>query len=211
MVDPGIIAIIRAQKREQVMPAAQALLAGGINAIEITLTTPDAFAAIREASRELGEHALIGVGTVLKPYDCQTALDAVAQFVVTPICRTELVALAHAAGKPIMLGAFTPTEVQAAHDAGADFIKLFPAEVVGPAYVKALRAPLPHLRIIPTGGVTLENLGQWFEAGCPAVGVGGSLVSKAILAKNDWSALTRLAKEYVAATKAAKQTLKSSS
>jgi 2-dehydro-3-deoxyphosphogluconate aldolase/(4S)-4-hydroxy-2-oxoglutarate aldolase len=211
MVDPGIIAIIRAQERQQVMPAAQALLAGGINAIEITLTTPDAFAAIREASRELGEQALVGVGTVLKPYDCQTALDVGAQFVVTPICRTELVALSHAAEKPVMLGAFTPTEVQAAHEAGADFIKLFPAEVVGPAYVKALRAPLPHLRIIPTGGVTLENLGQWLEAGCPAVGVGGSLVSKTILAKSDWPALTRLAKKFATAAKAAKQTIKSSS
>lgn len=193
------------------MPAAQALLAGGINAIEITLTTPDAFAAIREASRELGGQALVGVGTVLKPYDCQAALDAGAQFVVTPICRTELVALSHAAGKPVMLGAFTPTEVQAAHEAGADFVKLFPAELVGPAYVKALRAPLPHLRIIPTGGVTLENLGQWFEAGCPAVGVGGSLVPKVILAQSDWPALTRLAKDYVAAAKAARQTLKSGS
>jgi len=204
LVGAGIIAIIRAQKREQALPAAEALLAGGVSVIEITLTTPGAFEAIREASQALGERALIGVGTVLTPFDCQKALDAGAQFVVTPICRTELVALANAAEKPIMLGAYTPTEAQIAHESGADFIKIFPADGLGPNYIKALRAPLPHLRIVPTGGVTLENIGQWFAAGCSAVGVGGSLIPKEILAKNDWPELTRLAKQYVAAVPTAR-------
>ena len=103
-----------------------------------------------------------------------------------------------------MLGAYTPTEAQLAHEAGADFIKVFPADGLGPNYIKALRAPLPHLRIVPTGGVTLENIGQWFAAGCSAVGVGGSLVTKEILAKNDWAELTRLAEQYVAAALAAR-------
>jgi 2-dehydro-3-deoxyphosphogluconate aldolase/(4S)-4-hydroxy-2-oxoglutarate aldolase len=205
LVDPGIIAVVRAQRRDQVMPLSEALLAGGVLAIEITLTTPDPFDAIREASRKFGAQALIGVGTVLTPDQGVAALDAGAQFVVTPICRTELLALAHAAEKPVMLGAYTPTEAQRAYEAGADFIKIFPADGLGVNYIKALRAPLPHLRLVPTGGVTLENVGQWFEAGCAAVGVGSSLVSKKILSTDDWPELTRLARAYVAAAKAARR------
>jgi 2-dehydro-3-deoxyphosphogluconate aldolase/(4S)-4-hydroxy-2-oxoglutarate aldolase len=203
LTTPGIIAVVRAQKREQVLPLSEALLAGGVHAIEITLTTPDAFRAIREVSQAFGPQALVGVGTVLKPGDCRAALDAGAQFAVTPICRTEFVALAHTAGKPVMLGAYTPTEAQLAHEAGADFVKIFPADGLGPNYIKALRAPLPHLRIVPTGGVTLENVGQWFAAGCAALGVGSSLVSKKILSEANWAELTRLARAYVTAAKAA--------
>jgi len=143
------------------------------------------------------------VGSVLKPYDCQAALDAGAEFVVTPICRTELVALAHTAERPVMLGAYTPTEAQLAYEAGADFIKVFPADGLGPNYIRALRAPLPHLRIVPTGGVTLENVAQWFAAGCPAVGVGSSLITREILERDDWAQLARLAADYVAAARAA--------
>src|SRR6185295_16492349 len=119
-------------------------------------TTPNAIAAIREASQKLGTRGLIGVGTVLDAATAREAIAADAQFVVTPITRHEIVAAAHAADRPVMLGAYTPTEAQHAHEAGADFVKIFPADSLGPNYIKAIRGPLPHLRIVPTGGVDLK-------------------------------------------------------
>jgi 2-dehydro-3-deoxyphosphogluconate aldolase/(4S)-4-hydroxy-2-oxoglutarate aldolase len=129
---------------------------------------------------------------------CQSALDAGAEFVVSPILRPELVPIAHAAGRPIMLGAYTPTEAQRAHEAGADFIKIFPADSLGPAYLKAIRAPLPHLRVVPTGGVDLNTAADFLKAGCAALGVGSSLVSAQILREANWPELTRLARAFVA-------------
>jgi len=202
--NPGIIAVVRAEKQEQVLPLSEALLAGGVIAIEITMTTPNAIAAIREASAKLGDRALIGVGTVLDVDTCKRAIEAGAQFVVTPIMRPAIAEAAHALNKPVMLGAYTPTEAQLAHEAGADFIKIFPAEGLGPNYIKSLRAPLPHLNIVPTGGVDLHNVGDFLKAGCAALGVGSSLVSKKILQEANWPELTRLAKAFVAAAKAAR-------
>jgi len=204
LTNPGVIAVVRALRPEQVIPLAEALVEGGVVAVEITLTTHEAIAAIRAASQHFGPRALIGVGTVLTPYECQQALDAGAQFVVTPICRTELVALAHQANKPVMLGAYTPTEAQLAHEAGADFVKLFPADGLGAGHVRSLRAPLPHLRIVPTGGVDLNSIGDFFRAGCPAVGAGSALITKGILQKNDWSQLAHRAREFVAAARTAR-------
>jgi len=199
LTNPGIIAVVRAQQSEQVLPLSEALLAGGVVAIEITMTTPNALAGIREAREKLGQRALIGVGTVLDAETCRAAIAAGAEFVVTPICRTELVAIAHAAGRLIMLGAYTPTEAQLAHEAGADFIKIFPAENLGPGYIKSLRAPLPHLRIVPTGGVDVPNVAEFLKAGCAALGVGSSLVSAKILQAADWPELTRRASAFVQA------------
>jgi 2-dehydro-3-deoxyphosphogluconate aldolase/(4S)-4-hydroxy-2-oxoglutarate aldolase len=204
LTDPGIIAVVRAQKPEQVIPLSEALLAGGVVAIEITLTTPNAFQAIREARAKFGERALIGVGTVLDAKACHDALEAGAEFVVTPVCRPELVPLVHASARPIMLGAFSPTEAQTAHEAGADFIKIFPADNLGPSYIKALRAPLPHLRIVPTGGVEVHNVRDFLQAGCVALGVGSALVSTKILQVADWQELTRKATEFVRAARDAR-------
>jgi 2-dehydro-3-deoxyphosphogluconate aldolase / (4S)-4-hydroxy-2-oxoglutarate aldolase len=204
LTNPGIIAIVRAQESAQVVPLFEALIAGGLRAIEITMTTPNALAAIREARDKVGERALIGVGTVLDADTCNAAITAGAEFVVTPICRTELVAVAHAAGCPIMLGAYTPTEAQVAHEAGADFIKIFPADTLGPGYIKALRAPLPHLRIVPTGGVDVQNVADFLKAGCAALGVGSSLVSAKILQEADWPALTARATAFVNAVSQAR-------
>ena len=204
LTNPGIIAVIRAKKATQALPIAQALLAGGVIAIEITLSTPDAIGAIATVSKKLGDRALIGVGTVLDVATCQAAIAAGAQFVVSPICRPELAQIASHAQRPIMLGAYTPTEAQLAHEAGADFVKIFPADKLGPGYVKALRAPLPHLRIVPTGGVDLNTIGEFFKAGCPAVGAGSSLITREILEKEDWPALTRRAAEFVTAANAAR-------
>lgn len=196
---PGIIAVVRAEKQEQVLPLSEALLAGGVIAIEITMTTPNAIEAIREASAKLGDKALIGVGTVLDVETCRQAINAGAQFVVTPIMRPAIAEAAHALDKPVMLGAYTPTEAQLAHEAGADFIKIFPAEGLGPNYMKSLRAPLPHLNIVPTGGVDLHNVADFLKTGCAALGVGSSLVSKKILQEANWPELTRLAKAFVEA------------
>lgn len=201
---PGVIAVVRAKRAEQAVPLATALVAGGVIAVEITMTTPNAIAGIKAASDALGARALIGVGTVLDEATCQAALDAGAQFVVSPICRRELIPIAQKANKPIMLGAYTPTEAQLAHEAGADFIKIFPADTLGPNYIKALRAPLPHLKIVPTGGVDLKTIGAFFQAGVAAVGAGSSLISKAVLDQDDWPTLTKMAAEFVAAAKAAR-------
>jgi 2-dehydro-3-deoxyphosphogluconate aldolase/(4S)-4-hydroxy-2-oxoglutarate aldolase len=197
LTHPGIIAVVRAERHEQVPPICEALLAGGVIAIEITLTVPKALEAIREASKEFGSRALIGVGTVLDMHSCQQAIEAGAEFVVTPITRPEMVRVAHAAERPIMLGAYTPTEAQTAHEAGADFIKIFPADKLGPAYIRALRAPLPHLRLVPTGGVDLQTASEFLKAGCAALGVGSSLLTAELLRTGNWPELSRLARAFV--------------
>ncbi|MST00793.1 MAG: 2-dehydro-3-deoxyphosphogluconate aldolase, partial [Pedosphaera sp.] len=161
-------------------------------------------AAIGEVKQKLGNRALIGVGTVLDVATCRAAIEAGAQFVVSPIVRPELVPACHAAGVPVMLGAYTPTEAQLAHEAGADFVKVFPADGLGPKFIRNLLAPLPHLRIVPTGGVDLNNIADFLKAGCAAVGAGGSLISAKILETDDWTELTRVAKEFVAAARRAR-------
>jgi 2-dehydro-3-deoxyphosphogluconate aldolase/(4S)-4-hydroxy-2-oxoglutarate aldolase len=199
LLNPGVIAVVRALRREQVIPLSKALVDGGITAIEITMSTPDAINAIREAREKIAHRAVIGVGTVLKLADCQQALAAGAQFIVTPVCRPEFVAPSHQAERPVMIGSYTPTEAQLAHEAGADFVKVFPADTLGPSYIKSIRAPLPHLKIVPTGGVDLNTIGDFFKAGCVAVGAGSALLSKEILQNDDWRALTKRASEFVAA------------
>ncbi len=199
LVHPGLIAVVRANRRDQVIPLTQALLNGGIRAIEITLTTPDAIAAIREACQVFGSTALIGVGTVLDATTAHAAMDAGAEFVVSPITKSEIAQAARSRNRLVMLGAFTPTEAQTAYEAGADFIKLFPAEGLGSSYIKSLRAPLPHLRIVPTGGVDLTTIKSFFDVGCPAVGLGSSLITAQILEENDWLALTERARTLIRA------------
>ena len=205
LTQPGIIAVVRAQRLTQVVPMIEALVAGGVIATEITMTTPGALAAIREARENIGDRSLIGVGTVLDAENNRAAIEAGAEFVVSPVCRVELVPIARAAGRPIMLGAYTPTEAQTAHEAGADFVKIFPADTLGPGYIKALLGPLPHLRIVPTGGVDAHNVADFFKAGCAAVGVGSNLVSAQILQDGNWPELTQRAQEFVKAASRARQ------
>jgi 2-dehydro-3-deoxyphosphogluconate aldolase / (4S)-4-hydroxy-2-oxoglutarate aldolase len=196
-----IVAVIRAKRTDQALPLCRALVAGGVTNLEITMTTPNALQAIREVAAALGQEALVGVGTVLDPATATAAIEAGAQFVVTPIMRPDIAKAAHALDKPVMLGAYTPTEAQLAHESGADCVKLFPAEGLGIAYIKSLRAPLPHLKIVPTGGVDLNNVADFFAAGCTAVGVGSSLISAQVLANDDWDALTKKAAEFSAKVK----------
>jgi 2-dehydro-3-deoxyphosphogluconate aldolase/(4S)-4-hydroxy-2-oxoglutarate aldolase len=204
LTDPGIIAVVRANSSEQILPLSEALIAGGVRAIEITMTTPNAIKTISEARQKIGERAVIGVGTILDAATCRAAIEAGAEFVVSPILRTELLAIAHSADLPVMLGAYTPTEAQLAHEAGADFIKIFPADGLGPNYIKAMRAPLPHLQIVPTGGVDLNTATDFLKAGCAALGVGSSLITREILSKEDWPQLTRLAREFVSVARRAR-------
>lgn len=201
LIGSAVIAVVRSPRRDLVVPLSEALIAGGVNVIEITTTTPDVLNAIRDARAACGDRAMIGVGTVLENITCRGALDAGAEFVVSPILRTSMVPACHAADVPVMLGSYTPTEAQLAYEAGADFIKLFPADGLGPQFVKALRAPLPHLRLVPTGGVELTNAADFLAAGCAALGVGSSLVSSEILKNQDWPELTRRAAAFKAAAR----------
>jgi 2-dehydro-3-deoxyphosphogluconate aldolase/(4S)-4-hydroxy-2-oxoglutarate aldolase len=203
LVTPGIIAIFRTDRMEPVLPACEALIAGGILALEITLTVPHALAAIREAREKFDSQAVIGAGTVLNADSCRAAIKAGAEFVVSPIVRAQVVAAAHDLDRPVMLGAYTPTEAQLAHEAGADFIKIFPADRLGPAYIQAIRGPLPHLRIVPTGGVDLHTAADFLAAGCAALGVGSSLLTREILRAENWPELSRLARAFVSIAQAA--------
>jgi 2-dehydro-3-deoxyphosphogluconate aldolase/(4S)-4-hydroxy-2-oxoglutarate aldolase len=197
LIRSRIIVVVRAKDPSQALRITEALVAGGVTAVEITMTTPNAISAIREASWDFGAHTLIGVGTVLNAQTCHLAVEAGAEFVVSPITRPEIATAAHAAGRPVMLGAYTPTEAQLAYEAAADFIKIFPADGLGASYIKALLAPLPHLRVVPTGGVTLNNMGEFFAAGCAALGIGSSLLDSRSLKDSDWPQLTKRASEFV--------------
>jgi 2-dehydro-3-deoxyphosphogluconate aldolase/(4S)-4-hydroxy-2-oxoglutarate aldolase len=198
LMEAGLIAVIRAPAARLVPPLCEALLKGGIRALEITRSTPDANRAIAETLHRF-EDALVGVGTVLDRDAARAALDAGAQFVVSPILQENLIETTHAYQKPVMLGSYTPTEAQHAHEAGSDFIKIFPADGLGPGYLKALRAPLPHLRLVPTGGIVLENVEEFVRAGAAALGVGSSLVSLDLLKREDWSEVERRACAFAAA------------
>ncbi len=198
MREPGVIAVIRADDSAQLEQAARALRDGGVTAMEVTMTTPNALDVIKNVSSALGDSILMGVGTVLDETTARLALLAGAQFVVTPVLRLEVIALCNRYSIPIVSGAYTPTEALAAHEAGADFIKIFPADGLGPGYVRALKAPLPQLEIIPTGGVDVDTCGDFIRAGCAAVAAGRSLVSKDILKRGDWAALSDLAARFVA-------------
>ncbi len=204
MLNPGVIAVIRADSSEQLMDVARALEAGGVTAMEITMTTPNAIGVIEAVTKELGSRVLMGVGTVLDTETARLAILAGAQYVVTPVLRPEIIALCSRYSKPIVSGAYTPTEALTGHEAGADFIKIFPADGLGPNYIKALKAPLPQLEIIPTGGVSVETAGDFIRAGCAAVAAGSTLVSKEVLATKNWAKLTDTARRLVEAVAAAR-------
>ena len=205
LLDPGIIAIIRADSSEQLLEAAEALLAGGVTAMEVTMTTPNALDVVKAVTQRFGDRILMGVGSVIDVATVDAAVAAGAEFIVTPVTKPEVIAAASRLEKPIASGAFTPTECLLAHESGADFVKLFPAEFNGPAYVKTLLAPLPQLRIVPTGGVTPQTAGAFLAAGSVALGVGSALVSKEILRARDWQQLTARAEEFLAALRAARK------
>jgi 2-dehydro-3-deoxyphosphogluconate aldolase/(4S)-4-hydroxy-2-oxoglutarate aldolase len=185
-----VVAIVRLERYDRATEIARALLEGGISAIEFTLTGAGAYEAITAARAALGDQAQIGVGTVLNVDSATASIDAGAQFVVTPTMSPAVIGACRARGAPILCGALTPTEALAAHEAGADMVKLFPARLGGPQYVRDILAPLPFLRIVPTGGVGVDNARAYLDAGAVAIGVGGSLISAQAVAQGDWARIT---------------------
>jgi 2-dehydro-3-deoxyphosphogluconate aldolase/(4S)-4-hydroxy-2-oxoglutarate aldolase len=199
LLNTRIIAVVRLERYDQAVSVARALLEGGISAIEFTLTGAGALEAISRTRLALGTAAQIGVGTVLMRDVTDTAISAGAQFVVTPVVRPSVIAACRARGVPVLCGALTPTEVLAAHEAGADAIKIFPARAVGPQYVRDLLAPLPGLLLVPTGGIDASNARAYLDAGAVAVGIGGNLVSAQAVANEDWAQITATARACVEA------------
>ena len=197
------MAVIRVDSSAALLPICEALLDGGVTALEITMTSPDAIATIAEASKEFAGRALMGVGTVLDTETCRAAILAGAEFVVTPVCRPEIVQMAVRYGKPVACGAYTPTEALTAHEAGADFIKLFPADQLGPKYIQNILGPLPMLRIIPTGGVTGGNRGRFPAGGMRGARRGVEPDRQGVPQEQRLAGLTARAKAFVdAASKA---------
>jgi 2-dehydro-3-deoxyphosphogluconate aldolase/(4S)-4-hydroxy-2-oxoglutarate aldolase len=202
--DSGLVAIIRADSPDMLVDVCQSLRDGGVTVSEITMTTPGALDAIKHASEKLGEGNLIGVGSVLDPETARLAILAGAQFVVCPTTNYDVIEMAHRYGKPIIPGGLTPTEIMNAFQAGADVIKVFPANHFGPKYFKDLLAPMPQLKLTPTGGVNLDTIKDWIDAGAAALGVGSALVKKDLIKAKDFKGLTALAKQFTDAVKAAR-------
>lgn len=184
------VAVIRIQQPEKLKKVIEALNAGGISVAEITLTVPNALQLIKTMTDELSSDILIGVGSVLNGETAEKAISAGAKYVVSPILKKEIIDTAHKFDVPAMPGCFTPTEIQQAYEMGADVIKVFPADIVGMNFFKAVLAPMQHLRLMPTGGVTIENAGDWFKAGACAVGLGTSLLDKKAIQEENYSKLT---------------------
>jgi len=204
LIDGGAVAVIRLSDPKKLIKVAEAIYKGGVSGIEITMTVPNAIQVIENASKEIGNYMNVGVGTVLEAETARKAIDAGARYVVSPIFKREIIEAAHNNGVPVMPGAFTPTEIQTAYEAGADIVKVFPADVVGMAFFKGILAPLPHLKLMPTGGVTLTNAGDWLKAGACAVGVGTALLDKAAIASENYQVLTDNAKILMASIAKAK-------
>jgi len=204
VADAGVVAVIRANSKDQLVGLTEALLAGGVPSIEVTMSTPKAIAGIEMLADKFSDTAVIGVGTVLDPATARDAIAAGAQFVVSPVFDESIVSTTRRYGKIMISGAFTPTEILRAWTAGSDVVKVFPSTALGPGYFKDILAPLPQLRLTPTGGVDLKNVADWIKAGAVFVGAGSSLVSKDALAKNDWATVTASAKSFVDAIKTAR-------
>jgi len=207
MENPGLLPVIRLDSCEKLPDLLHALLAGGITCAELTMTMPDAVKNLARMKKQFDGEMLLGMGTVLSAEDAVAALDAGADFLVSPVPVPEMPALAHAREVPAVAGAFTPFEVLTAHRSGADFVKIFPLNIAGPGYIKDLLGPMPFLKIFPTGGVNLETIPMLVKNGVRGCGVGSALVRKDLVANCDWGTLTALAKQYVAAITAARMAL----
>lgn len=194
IIKSGVVAVVRTKHPDKLIRIAEALCEGGVKFIEITMTVPNAIKMIEEVSGVVHDEITIGVGSVLDPGTAQKAIDAGAQFVVSPIFKKEIIDTVHNNNLPAMPGTFTPTEILTAHESGADIIKVFPADVLGMNFFKAVKAPMPDLKIMPTGGVTLDNAGEWIRAGACAVGVGTALLDSRAIEENNYKKLTENAR-----------------
>lgn len=202
LLDEKVIAIVRLDSNDQMIQVARALKEGGVRIIEFTFSTPGALEALKNASTNFDGEILFGAGTVLDPETARSAILAGAEFIVTPGLKNATIELCKRYGKPVVAGALTPTEILTAWEMGSDLVKVFPVSSVGgPEYIKAVLAPLPQVRLVPTGGVSAENAGQFLKAGAAAVAVGGKLVDKTAVEHSDWAAITAEARHLVSAVR----------
>ncbi len=205
LLDSGVIAVVRMQEKADLRAAARALAAGGVGAVEITLTTPGAIDAIGELVADGEPGCVVGAGTVLDQAAARSVMEAGARFVVSPTLNSAVIRLCRERDIPCVPGAFTPTEILEAWRAGAPLVKLFPAAAVGPGYLRDVLAPLPFVRLVPSGGVTLENAADWIRAGAAAISVGSALVSPALVAGESTAELTARARSFVECVARARQ------
>ena len=200
----GVVAIIRMPDPAALRAVVDALAEGGVRALEVTMTVPRAIELIAEIAPTLPSDFLFGAGTLLDGETVRRAVGAGAQFIVSPVFRREVVEAAHSEGVPVMPGCLSPTEILDAWDMGADIIKVFPATSVGPGYIKDVRGPLPHVKLMPTGGVSIDNVGEWLRAGAVAVGVGSAVVDTKAIAAKQFNVIADNARRMVANVAAAR-------
>ena len=204
IVDCGVVAVLRADSSAELLDVSRALREGGVVAIEVTMTTPGALRVIEEAAAKMKD-SIIGVGSVLDPETARAAILAGAEYVVGPTLNLGVIQMAKRYGKIVMPGAFTPTEILAAWQAGADVVKVFPASVGGPSYFKDIRGPLPQVRLMPTGGVDLTTTGPFIKAGACAVGAGSAMVDKKAVAAGKFDLIAETARKFVDEVRKARQ------
>ncbi|MEE8421041.1 MAG: bifunctional 2-keto-4-hydroxyglutarate aldolase/2-keto-3-deoxy-6-phosphogluconate aldolase [Dehalococcoidales bacterium] len=204
MIDGGVVAIVRVESARQAMEVCGAIARGGIKPIEVTMTVPGAIDVIKEFKSAMKDEVLVGAGTVLDPETARAVILAGAEFIVTPTLNLRVIEMCRRYSKIVIAGAFTPTEILTAWEAGADIVKVFPATMGGPQYLKDIRGPLPQINLTPTGGVTLENTPDFIRAGAVAVAVGNSLVEKAVLNEGRYDLITEKAKRFIEAVKLAR-------
>jgi 2-dehydro-3-deoxyphosphogluconate aldolase/(4S)-4-hydroxy-2-oxoglutarate aldolase len=202
IIDDGLVAVIRAESRDQAAHIAEACAAGGVAALEITFTVPGAAAAIEHLAKEFSDRILLGAGTVLDPETARIAILAGAHFVVSPALNSETARLCNRYQVPYMPGAGSIRDVIEGMECGADIVKVFPGELLGPTFIRAVKGPLPRAQLMPTGGVSVENVGDWIKAGAVALGVGGNLTAGA--KAGDYASITRLARQFVEKIKEAR-------
>ncbi|HUS80826.1 MAG TPA: bifunctional 4-hydroxy-2-oxoglutarate aldolase/2-dehydro-3-deoxy-phosphogluconate aldolase [Armatimonadota bacterium] len=196
IIKTGMAAVIRAKSSDHLMQVADAIKEGGIDVIEVTMTTPDALKVIEETARKYGDEVLIGVGTVLDAETCRLAILAGAEFVVGPCLDRPMIEMAHRYDKLVMPGCFTPTEILQAWNWGADLVKVFPADILGPTFFKDILGPLPQVRMVPTGGVALDTAADFLKAGCVALCAGSSLIDKTAVVEGRFGAVTETARQF---------------
>ncbi len=193
-----VVAVIRLDDPNKLRAVMDALAAGGVRVFEVTMTVPGAIRLIEKLAPGLGDGLVLGAGTVTDAGTARLAIEAGAAFVVSPVFRRDIIEVCHNSGVAAMPGCFTPTEILDAWDAGADVVKVFPSTSLGPAFIKDVRAPLPQLKLMPTGGVTIENAADWLRAGAVAVGIGSALVDSAAVKAGEFATITEKARRLMA-------------
>jgi len=208
IIDCGVVAIVRVESAQEAVAVCTAIAKGGVKPIEVTMTVPGAVDAIKEFKSIVKDKVLVGAGTVLDPETARAVILAGAEFVVSPTLNLRVIEVCRRYSKIVIPGTFTPTEILTAWEAGADIVKVFPATVGGPQYLRDIKGPLPQIRLMPTGGVNLENTPDFIRAGAVAVAAGTSLVDKKAVKEKNYDLITETARKFVEAVKRAREGLK---